>query len=77
MSADEEECKHEGDAFWVDEGLCCEDCYQIIGVTCPLCGGQQFMPENEMEYDWINYGDDLVVCRECKGVGWTSDPSFQ
>lgn len=35
------------------------------------------MEENEMEGDWINYGNDVVTCRECGGKGWTSDPSFQ
>lgn len=71
-----EECEH-SHSFWVDDGLWCPDCNSVAGVICPLCGGQGFMGENEMEGDWINFGDELVVCRECDGKGWTSDPSFQ
>lgn len=70
------DCKHE-DAFWYDNDLWCPECGAAVGVTCPLCGGDGFMVEAEMECDWINYGNDLVTCRECNGEGWTRDPSFQ
>lgn len=69
-------CKHQ-ESFWDDDQLWCPDCQTVVGVNCPLCGGDGFMEEDEMEADWINYGDDIVTCRECGGKGWTSDPSFQ
>lgn len=72
----DEGCKHDN-AFCLVEAHWCPDCNSAVGVTCPLRGGQGFMEENEMEGDWVNYGDELVTCRECSGKGWTSDPSFQ
>lgn len=70
-------CSHNCEHFWDDNCLICTECYECVGVTCPLCGGEGFMEESDMESDWINYGNDLVTCRECGGKGWTSDPSFQ
>lgn len=54
----------------------CTNCGKAVAVTCPLCGGEGYMQEDEMEGDWINYGDDLVMCRECDGHGVVSEPSF-
>lgn len=74
-------CEHCGTELVVlpdADNVCrCMQCGKAVGVICPLCGGDGFMQEADMEGDWINFGDDLVICRECLGEGWTADPSFQ
>lgn len=69
-------CAH-SEAWWDNDELWCPDCNEVIGVICPLCHGEGFGEECEIESDWINYGNDLITCPECGGKGWTSDPSFQ
>lgn len=63
--------------YQIDQTYYCDNCGKAAAVVCPLCGGEGFMEEDEMECDWINYDDELVTCRECGGKGWTADPSFQ
>jgi hypothetical protein len=71
-----EHCGAELSMFEIDNTYYCEECGKAVAVVCPLCGGEGFMQEDEMECDWINYGDDLVTCHECNGYGWTAEPSF-
>lgn len=76
-----EPCEHCGsrDGSFLDDNnaYVCYACGKAVAVVCPLCGGEGFMEEANMECDWVNYGNDLVTCRECGGKGWTADPSFQ
>lgn len=39
---------------------------------CRYCDGEGCGEENELESDWINFGNDMVVCRFCKGTGKAS-----
>jgi hypothetical protein len=73
-----EHCHQPLEMMWDDDRDCyiCENCFKGVAVNCPLCGGEGFMSEDEMECDWVNYTDELVTCRECRGEGWTANPSF-
>lgn len=72
------ECGYETDMLHHDErAYSCFSCGYVFYVDCPLCGGEGFMAENEMECDWVNYDDEIATCRECNGEGVTSNPSFQ
>ena len=71
-----EYCKTDLEMTEWEGGYFCANCGKAVAVVCPLCGGEGYMEEGEMEGDWVNYGDDLVTCRECSGYGWTASPSF-
>ena len=71
-----EHCGEELSMFQNEQTYYCDSCGKAVAVVCPLCGGEGWMEEAEMECDWINCGDDLVECRECNGYGWTAEPSF-
>ena len=64
-------CQHEP-AFSLDEDqvLICEHCERIIAHQCDMCGGIGYGQENELECDWINFGDDLISCPRCCGARW-------
>lgn len=77
-----ENCEHCGvelDREWDNERRVwfCGNCYKAVGVSCPFCGGEGFVEEAEYEADWVNCSDELIVCPECDGEGWTAHPSFQ
>lgn len=40
---------------------------------CHTCGGDGFLEANEAYCDWVNYGDELVTCTNCKGSGLRKD----
>jgi hypothetical protein len=50
-----------------------EDYGDGLDDSCHTCGGEGFLPEDEAELDWINFGDDLVECPNCGGSGLRSD----
>lgn len=76
-------CEHCGaeplEKTWDDDKWCfyCDACFKPVAVSCPVCAGEGVIEEDEYELDWINYGNDLIVCPECEGEGWTAAPSFQ
>lgn len=36
---------------------------------CHTCGGDGYLEANENYNDWVNYGDELVPCSNCRGTG--------
>lgn len=72
-----EHCGVELDTLEDDNRLWCTSCIKGVAVTCPACGGEGFVQEDEYECDWVNCTDELITCPECEGEGWTADPSFQ
>jgi hypothetical protein len=72
-----EYCGAELDTYTVDHTLYCDSCGKAVAVTCPACGGDGVVQEDEYEGDWVNCTDELITCPECNGYGWTADPSFQ
>lgn len=72
------QCGYDASNLYENDGsYSCFNCNYVFFVQCPLCHGEGFMPENEMECDWVNFSDREVICCECNGNGVTSDPSFQ
>lgn len=41
--------------------------------ACHTCGGDGYCEANEAYNDWVNYGDELVKCLNCRGSGLLKD----
>ena len=50
--------------------LRCEHCYGALYRRCDLCGGEGYGESCELYCDWVNEGDEWVMCPECGGSGW-------
>lgn len=56
-----------------DAGTWCPDCRQWIAWDCETCGGDGLVYEDDYEFDWINYGHNLIACPDCHGTGQQRD----
>jgi|SaaInlStandDraft_3_1057020.scaffolds.fasta_scaffold83747_2 hypothetical protein len=65
-------CQHEPDVIIesADDVIICRKCAGVIAWKCDKCRGEGVGEENELECDWINYGNRLVTCNRCAGDGW-------
>lgn len=64
-------CQHEPDYIdSYDQVQVCLHCKEIIAQECEKCSKEGMGEENELECDWINYGNDYVTCTRCNGFGW-------
>lgn len=46
-----------------------DDLYEPGDEDCHDCGGDGYVQANEAYNDYVNYGDELVPCPNCKGTG--------
>lgn len=50
-----------------------EDYDDGVEPECHTCGGDGCLEANEAHCDWVNYGDELVTCPNCRGSGLLKD----
>lgn len=66
------QCGSEIDWWDADECdfQCCDSCGHIDWWKCGMCWGLGYGEESELECDWVNFGDEVIVCPRCEGKGW-------